>query len=115
MVAGADQNREIFLLTLGFDAFHQIAIKEIGDIGQNDADGVGGPGPKTFGVEVGLIIGLFHHGQDFLPQLRRNGAFAIDDLGDRGSGNAQLVGNITNGGFHADQRTSFRKYKEKRR
>ena len=99
IVAGSHQHGEIFLLALGLHALHQVAIEEVGDVGEDDADGVGGAGTQALGVEVGLVIGLLHHGQNSLAQLRRDGALAVDDLGN--SGNTELVGNIANGGFQA--------------
>ena len=67
---------------------HGLRVKQIGDIGDHQADYVAPAGFQALRESVGVIIELAHHLFDPSLRFRANRALLVKHSGDGGHGNA---------------------------
>ena len=97
-VGVADDGAVAGLVHVVLEAAGEIAEEGVGDVGQDDADGMGAAPAHRACQRVGPIAQLVDGRLDTRRRAGIDSAGAVDDVGDGGSGDAGVSGDIADGG-----------------
>ena len=97
-VGVGEQQRELLGLQRVLDAAHEAGEERVLDVGDDDADGVGGAGAEVAGDLVGPVLQLAHGVPDALRELAADELGAREHARDSGGRDVGLPGDLVDRG-----------------